>query len=118
MPPKFELGKVIVKDDAALALARAGQDAAFFLAKHASGDWGEGNAAQNEQALREGHMLLSRYRTLRGRELLIVTFPHRKETYLFCPPPPVVVQPLWDFAHFCEQQAREQKTKNPDAGAH
>jgi hypothetical protein len=45
-----------------------------------------------------------------------VTFPDRQETYLFCPPP-VVVQPLWDFAHFWEQQAREQKAKDPDAGA-
>ena len=61
-------------------------------------------------------MLLSRSRTLRGQERLVVTFPDRQETYLFCPPP-VVVQPLWDFAHFWEQQAKEQKAKDPDAGA-
>jgi hypothetical protein len=52
MPPKFELGKVTIKADAALILARAGQDAEFFLAKHAAGDWGEGSPDQNEQALR------------------------------------------------------------------
>jgi hypothetical protein len=40
MPPKFELGKVTIKDDAAFALARAGQDADFFLAKHEAGDLG------------------------------------------------------------------------------
>jgi hypothetical protein len=107
MPPKFELGKVIVKEDAGMALVRASQDAEFFLAKHAAGDSGEEDPARNEQALRDGHMLLSRYRTLRGRELLVVTFPDRKETYLFCPPPSIVVQPLWDFAHYWEQQARE-----------
>ena len=117
MPPQFELGKVIVKEDAALALAWAGQDAEFFLDKHAAGDWGEGNATQNDQALRDGHMLLSRYRTLRCQELLVVTFPDRHETYLFCPPPPVAVQPLWDFAHFWEQQAQEQKAKESHAGA-
>jgi hypothetical protein len=58
MPPKFELGKVIVKEDAGLALVRAGQDAEFFLAKHAAGDSGEEDPAGNEQALRDGHMLL------------------------------------------------------------
>ena len=40
MPAKFELGKVTIKDDAALVLARAGQDADFFVAKHAAEDWG------------------------------------------------------------------------------
>jgi hypothetical protein len=53
--------------------------------------------------------------SLRGRELLIVTFPDRKETYLFCPPPPIVVNPLVDFAHFWEQQAQE--LKDSDASA-
>jgi hypothetical protein len=38
MPAKFELGKVIIKENAALVLAKAGQDADFFLAKHAAGD--------------------------------------------------------------------------------
>jgi hypothetical protein len=117
MQPKFELGKVILKADAGLALVRAGQDAEFFLAKHAASDWGEGNPVQNDQALRDGHMLLSRYRTLRGQELLIITFQNRKETYLFCPPPPIQCHPLWDFAHWWEQQAKEQEAKDHDAGA-
>jgi hypothetical protein len=117
MSAKFELGKVIVKEDAGQALVHAGQDAEFFLAKHAAGDSGEEDATRNEQGLREGSMVFSRYRTLRGQELLVVTFLARRETYLFCPPPPVAVQPLWDFAHFWEQQARQQKARDSDAGA-
>lgn len=41
MRPRFPLGKVTVKEEAALALTLAGQDAAFFLEKHAAGDWGD-----------------------------------------------------------------------------
>ena len=115
MAAKFELGKGIVKEDAAIVLARAGQDADFFLAKHAADAWGEENATRNEQGLREGSMVLSRYRTLRGKELLVATFLARQQTHCFCPPPPVVVQPLWDFAHFWESQAKERS--DPDAGA-
>src|SRR5262245_32159012 len=107
MSVKFELGKVIIKEDAAFVLARAGQDADFFLAKHAAGDWGDDNPAHNEQDLQEGSMLMSTYRTLRGQTLLVVAFLARRETYLFCPPPPVVVDPLVDFAHFWEQQVNE-----------
>ena len=82
MPAKFEVGKVTIKDDAAFVLTRAGQDADFFLAKHAAGDWGEEEPAANERALREGHMLLSIYRTLRGQLLLVGTFQDRNETVL------------------------------------
>jgi hypothetical protein len=99
MPPKFELGKIIVKEDAGLALVRAGQDADCFLTKHAAGDWGEENPALNEQGLREGSMVFSRYRTLRGQELLVITFLNRKETYLFCPAPVIDYMPLVDFKH-------------------
>jgi hypothetical protein len=118
MPPKFELGKVFLKQAAGLALARAGQDAAFFLAKHEAGDWGAENQAQNEQGLREGHILLSRYRTLRGQELLVLTTGDRKQTYLFCPPSPVTrCNPLLDFAHFWEQQAKHPEARDSNAGA-
>jgi hypothetical protein len=90
MPPRFNLGKVTIKEEAALALALSGQDASFFLEKHASGDWGEGNPEQNETGIREGSMIWSKYRTLRGHEILAVTFPERQETYLFCPPNSVI----------------------------
>jgi hypothetical protein len=99
MSPKFPLGKVTVQEEAAYALSLAGQDASFFLDKHASGDWGEGDHARNERGLREGSMALSKYRTLRGHEILVVTFPARQETFLFCPPNSVIKYvPLPDLA--------------------
>src|SRR5262245_59290688 len=90
MPPRFDLGKVTIKEEAALALALSGHDASFFLDKHASGDWGGGDPEHNEKGLREGSMIWSKYRTLRGHEILAVTFPKRQETYLFCPPNSVI----------------------------
>ena len=105
MLPKFELGTLIVKDDAAFVLARAGQDAEFFLAKHAAGDWGEEDAVQNEHGLREGSLLWSSYRTLRGQPLVVITFLDREETVLFCPPNSVVNHiPLPDLAHWYKKE--------------
>jgi hypothetical protein len=89
-----------VKDDAALALALAGQDPAFFIEKHAAGDWGEEDAARNEQGLREGSMVLSRYRTLRGGEILVLTSLGKAETFVFRPPPTINHIPLYDRAEW------------------
>jgi hypothetical protein len=98
MNPKFPLGKVTVKQEAAYALALAGQDAAFFLEKHASGDWGEETKALNEQGLQQGRMVMSKYHTLRGHEIYVMTFPDLQETYLCCPPNSVInYVPLPDF---------------------
>jgi hypothetical protein len=86
MQPKFELGKIVIKEDAAFVLALAGQDADFFLAKHAAGDWGEEAPERNEHGLREGRMVWSSFRTLRGHQLMVQTFLERQETHVFCPP--------------------------------
>ena len=40
----FDLGRITVKEDAAHALALAGQDAAFFIEKHAAGESDPGGA--------------------------------------------------------------------------
>jgi hypothetical protein len=119
MEPKFELGNVLVKEDAAFVLAMAGQDADFFLAKHAAGDWGEDhNPTMNEKGLREGSLVWSSYRTLRGHQLMVVTFLERQETHVFCPPSSTIrCNPLVDFAHFWDEQAQVWRAKNPNAGS-
>ena len=38
---KFPLGQIVATPGALEAIAQAGQTPDFFLAKHASGDWGE-----------------------------------------------------------------------------
>jgi hypothetical protein len=92
------LGKVTVKEEAALALALAGQDAAFFLDKHASGDFGEADPERNEHAFRNGSMVSSKYRTLRAHEIRVVTFPDRRETFVLTEPNSVIrYVPLVDF---------------------
>lgn len=101
---KFPLGNVTVKEDASLFLALSGQDAAFFLDKHAAGDWGEEDASRNGAALREGQMLVSSFRTLRGVKLLVMTTSDRSETCLFCPPGTVKYIPLPDLAHWRKQE--------------
>jgi hypothetical protein len=115
MQPKFELGKVVVKEEAALVLAWAGQDADFFLGKHAAGDWGDEAPGRNEHGLREGSMVWSSYRTLRGHQLMVLTFLERQETHVFCPPSPKIhCDPLVDFAHYWEEQAQEWRARNLD----
>lgn len=91
MAPKFSLGKITIKEEAAYALSLAGQDAEFFIQRHASGHWEDADHLQNEQALAEGcGMVMSKHRTLRGHEILVATFLDKKETHLFCPPNSVI----------------------------
>ena len=91
MQPKFDLGKITVSTEALCALVHSGQDADFFLRKHASGDWGICDPASNEQGLRERSMVFSRYRTLRGKEIVVRTILAKGETSLYCECNPVSV---------------------------
>jgi hypothetical protein len=86
LQPRFPLGNVSVKAEAAHALAAAGQDADFFLNMHVCGVWDEGEVEQNEQCVREGAMVLSKYKTFRSHEILVITFSSRQETCVFCLP--------------------------------
>jgi len=101
MQAKFVLGLVTIKEEAALALTLSGQDAEFFLTKHASGEWPQEDFTRNEQALREGEMIMSHYRTLKGFELIVMTTSERDRTFLFCPLGiPIKHEPLPDMAHW------------------
>jgi hypothetical protein len=84
MKPKFDVGKVTVRTEALCALTAAGQDADFFLQKHATGDWGSCDPATQEQGLRERSLVFSRYRTLRGKEIVVRTNLATGETSLYC----------------------------------
>lgn len=73
---KFSLGQVVATPGALEAIAAAGQKPAFFLDKHASGDWGEvcdSDKRLNDEALVNGERLLSAYRTLKGVRIWIIT---------------------------------------------
>jgi hypothetical protein len=109
MAGKFELGKIIVKDEALYALTLAGQDAAFFLEKHASGDCGYDRPERNKQGLQERSMVMSRYRTLLGQEIFVITFLADQETYLFCPPNAIIR----DFPLYYAARPRQPEEKGP-----
>jgi hypothetical protein len=76
MKPKFPLGQLLATPGALEAMKESGQSAAFFLDKHAAGDWGQVNEDDkraNDEALVEGSRILSAYRTLKGERLWIIT---------------------------------------------
>jgi hypothetical protein len=82
MQMKFDLGRVIIQQEAVLALEVSGQEADFFLCKHGRGDCGEDNPSLNDFQ----RLVKSRYRTLKGQILDIVTFVQKQETYVVALP--------------------------------
>jgi hypothetical protein len=88
LTPKFELGRIVTTPGALEALELPGQDAAFFLDKHAQGDWGDvapDDQAENEKALQDGGRLVSLHMTLKGDALLIITEADHSLTTLLTP---------------------------------
>jgi hypothetical protein len=76
MNASFEPGQVVATPGALDALARSGQEAAFFLARHLRGDFGEVDEEDwelNERAVLDGGRNLSAYRTLRGTRNWVIT---------------------------------------------
>jgi hypothetical protein len=84
----FQLGRIVATPGALAALERANQSAALFLARHASGDWGEldrEDVAENGYSLAHGFRLLSSYTTAAGEKLWIITEADRSSTTLLLP---------------------------------
>ena len=74
--PKFLLGRVLATPGALEALAASGESPAYYLDRHARGDWGEVNTEDwrlNDQAVIDGSRILSAYRMRNGTRLWIIT---------------------------------------------
>jgi hypothetical protein len=82
MQVKFDLGRVMIEPDAALVLDAAGQEADFFLYKHGIGDCGEEDPSANDFR----QLVKSRYRTLKGQIIEVLTFVRKQETYVYTLP--------------------------------
>ena len=85
---KFPLGQIVATPGALEALEQSGLTPDFFLAKHASGDWGEvcnGDKKLNDEALVDGGRLLSAYRTLRNERIWVITEADRSSSCLLKP---------------------------------
>lgn len=83
----FPLGRLVATPGALQALAESGQSPAFFLARHAAGDWGlvDEDRLLNDEALRDGSRLLSAYETERGVRLWVITEADRSGTTVLPP---------------------------------
>ena len=72
---KFPLGRLAATPGALEAMAASGQTAEFFIARHASGDYGEVNDEDrqlNDESLIHGDRILSAYRSLKGVKLWVI----------------------------------------------
>jgi hypothetical protein len=81
------LGKVVATPGALKLLSDAGEDAFNYLARHASGDWGDlcgFDSRQNERALRVGERIFSSYGTPAGR-IWVITEADRSVTTILLP---------------------------------
>jgi hypothetical protein len=87
MTGPLPLGKVVATPGALKLLSEMGEDPFGYIARHASGDWGELCAfdrRQNEIALRDGYRVLSSYPL--GREYVwIITEADRSVTTILLP---------------------------------
>ncbi len=87
MMAPLPLGRVVATPGALKLLSEAGEDPFDYLARHASGDWGELCAfdwRQNEIALREGLRIFSSYETTAGR-CWVITEADRSVTTILLP---------------------------------
>lgn len=91
MPPsvaRFPLGQVVGTPGALAALEAAGDSPRPYLARHASGDWGElddHDRQANNRAVHDGTRILSAYTLQNGSRLWIITEADRSTTTLLLP---------------------------------
>ena len=88
MKSLFPLRHVVATPGALAALEKAGQQPGEFLARHASGDWGEvspEDIKENELSLQHGLRLLSAYYTSAGEKLWVITEADRSSTSILLP---------------------------------
>jgi hypothetical protein len=87
MRAPLPLGKVVATPGALKLLSEAGEDPFDYVARHATGDWGELCAfdrRQNQIALREGYRIFSSYDVSAGR-VWIITEADRSITTILLP---------------------------------
>jgi hypothetical protein len=87
MTAPLSLGRVLATPGALKLLSEAGAHPFDYLARHATGDWGELCAfdrRQNEIALREGYRILSSY-DVSAERVWVITEADRSVTTILLP---------------------------------
>jgi hypothetical protein len=86
--PRFPLGQTCATPRALEALSHAGQDAAQFLRRHQSGDWGdlsEEGKQENDFSVDKNLRIFSAYRLSDGTKIWIITEADRSVTTVLLP---------------------------------
>jgi hypothetical protein len=81
------LGRIVATPGALEVLTEAGEDPLGYLARHASGDWGdldEDDRRENERSLKHGWRILSSYR-VGEKAIWVITEPDRSVTTILLP---------------------------------
>lgn len=85
---RFRVRWLAMTPGALVALLEAHDEPKTFIARHLEGDWGDlgpADWAANEEALRTGGRLISRYHTSLGRPLWVITEANRYATTILLP---------------------------------
>lgn len=85
---RFPLGQIVATPGALQALEEAGESPVSFIKRHATGDWGEVDAHdqnENELSVEHGFRLLSAYSFSNGTRIWIITEADRSSTTLLLP---------------------------------
>ena len=81
------LGKVVATPGALMAITEAGEDPFDYLARHATGDWGElceHDRKENERSLKHGWRVLSSY-PVGEKTVWVITEADRSVTTILLP---------------------------------
>ena len=87
MTAPLPLGRVVATPGALETILDAGDDPFDYIARHATGDWGDlcdFDRRQNEIALREGYRVFSSYEVPAGR-VWVITEADRSVTTILLP---------------------------------
>jgi hypothetical protein len=85
---RFPLSRIVGTPGALEALARTGETADSFLARHSIGNWGdldETDKTENEIAVSRGFRILSAYRLADGTRIWVITEADRSSTTILLP---------------------------------
>jgi len=86
--PRFPLGQVVATPGALEALEATGDNAADYLTRHVTGDWGDLEAEdkqENELSVEKGFRILSAYHLSDGTKIWLITEADRSVTTLLLP---------------------------------
>jgi hypothetical protein len=85
MATKIRQHEVAITPAALQAMEESGQEWDFFIGLHFEGVSSDDDYQNNEEARHRGGVIMNRYRTLKGKELLVITEPDASRTVLRLP---------------------------------